>query len=305
MITAADVLRLLDSEGELRSPYDEAATASLKVTGIAETSRAAAGALSWISPAVATEERIAAFRGSLLLCPDGAPVHAVQAPALGVACRDSRWAFTRAVAELFSVLSLTRWPGIQAAPIAPDATIAATAILAHGVVIGQGVSIGAGAMIGPNTCIANTIIGVNVSIGANCTIGLAGYGYAKGPGGQQVAFPHIGQVVIEDDVEIGSNTCIDRGALGETRIRRGARIDNLVHVAHNVVIGEHAMIIAHAMLGGSCVIGDRAWVAPAVSVMNQAMVGADAVLGLGAVVVKSVADGVTVVGNPARPLQRP
>jgi UDP-3-O-[3-hydroxymyristoyl] glucosamine N-acyltransferase len=172
------------------------------------------------------------------------------------------------------------------------------------VVIGPGVTIGEGSSIGPNTCIANTQIGSRVQIGANCTLGLAGYGYAKGPHGQQVAFPHIGRVVIDDDVEIGSNTCIDRGALGETRIHRGARIDNLVHVAHNVVVGADAMIIAHAMLGGSAVIGDRAWVAPAVVIMNQANIGADAVLGLGAVVVKSVAAGTTVVGNPARPLER-
>lgn len=304
MPTVADVLRLLHAEGELRSTFHEAAAELLPLSGIAETSRAVAGEMAWMSTKYATEDRIAAFRGSLLLCPEGAPVHAITAPAIAVLCRDSRWAFTRAVAGVFSALSVTRWPSMQDVPIAPDARIAPTAILAHGVVIGPGVTIGAGSMIGPNTCIANTTIGQNVQIGANCTMGLAGYGYAKGPNGQQVAFPHIGIVVIEDDVEIGSNTCIDRGALGETRVRRGARIDNLVHVAHNVVVGEDAMVIAHAMLGGSSVIGDRAWVAPAVSVMNQATVGADAVLGLGAVVVKSVADGVTVVGNPARPLQR-
>jgi UDP-3-O-[3-hydroxymyristoyl] glucosamine N-acyltransferase len=304
MPTAADVLTLLHAEGELRSPFDAGAAAQLPLIGIAETSRATLGELSWVSRTLATAERIGAFRGSLLLLPDGAPLEAIRSPAIAVVCRDVRWAFTRVVASLFTGLSRTRWPQRGDAPIASDAQIAPGAVLAHGVVIGPGVSIGDGTWIGPNTCLAHTSIGARVQIGANCSLGLAGYGYAKGPRGQQVAFPHIGRVIIEDDVEIGSNTCIDRGALGDTRVQRGARIDNLVHVAHNVVVGEDAMVIAHAMLGGSCVIGDRAWVAPAVSVMNKATIGADAVLGLGAVVVKSVPAGATVVGNPARPLER-
>jgi len=112
----------------------------------------------------------------------------------------------------------------------------------------------------------------------------------------------VGRVVIDEDVEIGCNTCVDRGALGNTYLRSGARIDNLVHIAHNADIGSHALVIAHAMVAGSATIGERAWIAPSAAIMNQLTVGAGAIVGLGAVVVKSVEPGTTVVGNPAKPL---
>ena len=82
-------------------------------------------------------------------------------------------------------------------------------------------------------------------------------------------FPHIGGVEIEDRVEIGSNTCIDRGSIGNTIIGSGVKIDNLVHVAHNVVIGSNSIVIANSMIGGSTCIGSGVWVAPSVSIINQ------------------------------------
>jgi UDP-3-O-[3-hydroxymyristoyl] glucosamine N-acyltransferase len=106
-------------------------------------------------------------------------------------------------------------------------------------------------------------------------------------------------VRIDDDVDIGANSCVDRGVLDNTWIKRGAKIDNLVHISHNVVIGEDAIVIALTMLGGSVVVGDRAWIAPSATVINQRVIGADATVGLSAVVTKDVQDGQTVMGSPA------
>ena len=94
-------------------------------------------------------------------------------------------------------------------------------------------------------------VGKNVIIHSNTVIGADGFGYQRNKDGSFEKFPHIGGVIIEDHVEIGANTCIDRGALGNTIIRNGAKIDNLVHIAHNVVIGQNTAVIANAMIGGS------------------------------------------------------
>jgi len=145
----------------------------------------------------------------------------------------------------------------------------------------------------------NISIGKNVTIHSGTVIGADGFGYTRNEKGEAEKFPHIGGVVIEDHVEIGSNTCIDKGALGNTLIKRGAKIDNLVHIAHNVVVGENAFVIALSMIGGSTVIGDNSWIAPSASVMNGITIGDNSVIGLGAVVLKNVPANAKMVGNPA------
>ena len=145
-------------------------------------------------------------------------------------------------------------------------------------------------------------LGRDVTVHAGTVIGADGFGYQRNERGELEKFPHIGGVVIEDGVEIGANACIDRGTLGDTIVREGARIDNLVHIAHNVVVGRHAAVIAHAMVGGSTTIGDGAWIAPSACIRDGLEIGSRATVGLGAVVVKNVPDGTTVMGAPARPM---
>ncbi len=145
------------------------------------------------------------------------------------------------------------------------------------------------------------IIGSNVLIKSGAVIGGKGFGYIKSEKNVWKNFPHFGKVILEDDVEIGSNTCIDRGALGDTILKKGVKVDNLVHIAHNVVVGENSLLIADSMIGGSTVIGNNTWVAPSTAIRNGITIGSDCVIGMGAVVIKSVEDGTTVVGNPAVP----
>lgn len=160
------------------------------------------------------------------------------------------------------------------------------------------------AYIGPHCVISNTEIGKRVIINAGTIIGTEGFGYMPDENGELVQFPHIGSVIIEDDVEIGANVCIDRGALGNTIIGRGTKIDNLVHVAHNVKIGKNCQIICQVGIGGSVEIGDNCFVGIGASIRNQKKIGNNVFIGMGAVVVKDVPDNMTVAGNPARPIPK-
>ena len=115
-------------------------------------------------------------------------------------------------------------------------------------------------------------------------------------------FPHIGGVVIKNNVEIGANVCIDKGTLGNTIISSGAKIANLVKIAHNVVIGRNTIICSMVNISGSSEIGFNAWIAPGVTIRNGIRVGSNSKIGLGSVVLENVPDNEVWVGNPAKKL---
>ena len=146
----------------------------------------------------------------------------------------------------------------------------------------------------------NVTIGENVIVHAGTVIGADGFSYERNEKGELEKFPHIGGVVVEDDVEIGSNVSIDRGTMGNTIIGQGTKIDNLCHIAHNVVIGKHCMIIAQSMIGGSTIIGDYCYIAPCACLRDSIEVGKNALIGMGSVVTKNVSDGQVVFGVPAK-----
>ena len=116
--------------------------------------------------------------------------------------------------------------------------------------------------------------------------------------------PHIGNVVLGNNVEIGNNSCIDRAVLGSTILHDNVKVDNLVHIAHGVVIGKNSLIIANAMVAGSATIGEHVWVAPSASILNKKSIANNAVIGMGAVVLKNVNEGETIIGNPGKPLNK-
>lgn len=146
-------------------------------------------------------------------------------------------------------------------------------------------------------------IGENVFIHPTAVVGSDGFGYERNEIGELEKFPHIGGVVIGDNVDIGANTCIDRGTIDDTIIGDGTKIDNLVHIGHNVKIGKHCLIIANAMIGGSTIIGDHVHIAPGVQIMNKVKIGDNVVVGLGAIVVKDIPSNTTFIGNPAREIE--
>lgn len=240
------------------------------------------------------------LRGGSLLCASSL-ADAVRLPDTSVLeCENPRLSFMRAV-RLFFPAALPK-PGIHpSAVVHPTARIHSTASIGPHCTIGADCIVGEGTVLHPNVTLYEKVsVGRNVRINSGTVIGADGYGYERNEIGELEKFPHIGGVEIGDGVEIGSNTSIDRGTLGNTRILEGAQIDNQVHVAHNVVVGARTAIIAQAMIGGSVKIGDASWVAPAAVIMNQVRIGARATVGLGAVVTKDVDDGQTVMGSPAQ-----
>lgn len=169
------------------------------------------------------------------------------------------------------------------------------------VVIEENVRIGDNCEIEANAVIKKgTIIGNNVRIKSCAVIGGSGFGYEKGEGEISYQFlPHFGRVIIEDNVDIGSNTCIDRGSLSDTIIRKGVKIDNLVHIAHNVDIGENTLVIACSMVAGSVVIGENSWIAPSASIRNGIKIGKNSTVGLGSVLTNDIGENQKVLGVPA------
>lgn len=143
------------------------------------------------------------------------------------------------------------------------------------------------------------IVEENVIIGANCSLNFDGFGYEDGK-----LIPHRGRVVVKAGARIGNNVCIDRAVIGDTVIGPNVKIDNLVHIAHGVKIGEGSYIIAGAVICGSVIIGKNVWVAPNSSIRQHLVIGDNAKIGLGSVVVKNVPANKTVCGNPAKELKR-
>ncbi len=193
-------------------------------------------------------------------------------------------------------------------------------------VIGKDVTVGIGTRVGPGAvledgvvvgCDCNlmarvvvhtgTVIGDRVVVQAGAVLGATGFGYARSrETGEYLIFPQQGKLVVEDDVEIGANTTIDRGALGETRIGRGTKIDNLVHIGHNCTIGKHVVIAAQTGISGSSIVEDGAILGGQVGIGEHATVGTGVILGGGAGVLsgkKMRGPGEVFWGRPARPLK--
>lgn len=177
--------------------------------------------------------------------------------------------------------------------------------IGHFCYIGQDVEIGDNTIIKNNVVIeCPTTIGKNCNIGSGVIIGSDGFGYYLDRSFNNAAVPHFGGVKIGDYVDIGANTCIDRGTIENTIIDDFSKIDNLCHIAHNVKIGKNVFVIASSMIGGSATLDDNAYIAPGVKVMNQIHVGKSSFVGMGAVVTKDVEDDMVVAGVPAKAIRK-
>ncbi len=214
-----------------------------------------------------------------------------------------RLAFAKVANKFFTTIRYFPTGIHETATVCLLAKIAPTASIGPHCIISGNIEIGENSIIYGNVSIrGNVKIGKNVVINAGAVIGAEGFGYEPDEDGTLVQFPQVGGVIIEDNVEIGANTCVDRGALGDTIIREGAKIDNLVHVAHNVIIGKNCRVICLVGIGGSVEIGDGSFVGISASIKNQKKIGKNVTVGMGAVVTKDVPDNTIVIGNPARHL---
>ena len=178
--------------------------------------------------------------------------------------------------------------------------IGARTIIHPGVVIGDHVTIGSDVLLYPNVSILQDVsIGNRVIIHSGSVVGSDGFGFAPTGQGEYYKIPQIGTVVIEDDVEIGANVTIDRAALGETHLHKGVKIDNLVQIAHNVVIGEHSVIVAQVGISGSTRIGKQVTLAGQVGVVGHIQIGDQVMVGAQSGISKSVPEKRMLSGSPA------
>jgi UDP-3-O-[3-hydroxymyristoyl] glucosamine N-acyltransferase len=209
-----------------------------------------------------------------------------------------------------------------AAGVAPGAILHPSARVENGVTIDPGAVIGAGAEIGSGTVVgANAVIGANVRIGRNCAIGpnvsvahalvgdrvimhagcrigQDGFGFVMGPGGHR-KIPQIGRVIIQDDVEIGAGTSIDRGGLRDTIIGEGTKIDNQVQVGHNVIIGRHCVLVAQVGIAGSVVLEDYVVLGGQVGIADNLTIGEGAKVGAQSGIMSNIPTGQSWFGYPA------
>lgn len=226
---------------------------------------------------------------------------------------DSRILWVRDARYAFAVVARRLKGRGFVAEVHPTAVIGKDVVLGEGTRVGPGAVLEDGVSIGKDCNIlarvvvyAGTAIGDRVVVQAGAVLGSTGFGYVRGETGEYLMFPQQGQLVIEDDVEIGANATIDRGALGETRIGKGTKIDNLVHIGHNCLIGRNVMIAAQTGISGSSVVEDGAILGGQVGIGDHATVGRGVILGGGAGVLsgkKMHGEGEVFWGRPARPLK--
>ena len=298
-------------EIEYVSSYKQADTASLV---FADTAAAVAEALSSGAGAVVLSP------GSAASYPQGICVVEADQPRLWFARAakllrpfiSGRGVHFTAVVSQTAVLG----EGVTIGPMAvveEDVHIDAGSHIHGGAVVGRSVGIGENCHIYPRAVLyPGTTLGNRVVVHAGAVLGADGFGYVCDPStGAYTQFPQQGTLVIEDDVEIGANTTIDRGALAETRVRRGTKIDNLVHIGHNCDIGEDVILVALTGISGSCTVGKGAVIAGQVGLGDHAHVGPGVILGgqAGVLSGKTVTNeglkpGTVLWGTPARPLKQ-
>lgn len=219
---------------------------------------------------------------------------------------DPRKSFFNVIEHFFSMEELDTFITSDSEIYMKQSKISVNAKIGKNVKIGVGCIIEGNVVIGDNTEIHhNVVIRRNTRIGKRCSIfsgtviGERGFNYTLDKDGKMSMIPHFGGVSIEDDVHIGDNCCIIQGAIDDTIIKRGSKINTMVHIAHNDIIGEDTRITLPCHICGSVIIGERCHIAASM-IRNQVRIGSNSVLGMGAVIVKDVGEGETVVGVPAK-----
>ena len=296
--------------------------AGIVLTGVADVSSAGARELVFGQDAASVEKALMSGAGAVV-GPHGLHVSVERGMAV-IGTKQPRLWFAKAARLLAAPIQVT---GVDAsAEVAREAqlgegvSVGPCAVIETGAVIGKFSRIEAGVVIGASVRVGEycriyprvviypgTTIGNRVLVHAGAVLGADGFGYVRdGETGAYTQFPQQGRLVIEDDVEIGANTTIDRGALSETRIRRGVKLDNLVHIGHNCDIGEDVVIASQTGISGSSTVGRGAILAGQVGIGDHAHVGDGVILGgqAGVLSGKTLATRGTVLwGTPAKPLR--
>ncbi len=286
---------------------------SLDITDVAALDDARAGAITYVADAPRVAQA-AASAASALLVPLKLADHAALASHNLLIARDAKLAFARAIELFYSKPYVAR--GVSAdlvmdagsrhgadCSIHPRVTIGANSIIGDRVTLHPNVVIGDNCVIGDDTVIFPNVtiyddceIGVRCRIHSGTVIGADGFSFTPDEAGHQFKLLQVGRVVIEDDVEIGSNCSVDRAGFGETRIRRGAKFDNLIQIGHNCVIGEDTVVASQAGFSGGTQVGERCIIAGQIGTNQHITIGDGAIVTARSGVTKSVPPGKMVGG---------
>ncbi|MHA7772974.1 UDP-3-O-(3-hydroxymyristoyl)glucosamine N-acyltransferase [Roseibium sp. M-1] len=240
-------------------------------------------------------------------------------------CADAYRSWAKVLAKLYPAAMVPREPGDAsiserayvdpAASLEDNVTIEPGAVIGAGVeigsgtvvranaVIGSGVKIGRDCVIGPNCTVQHSVIGNRVFLHSGVCCGQDGFGYAMGPQGH-LKVPQVGRVIIQDDVEIGACTTIDRGANRDTMIGEGTKIDNQVQIGHNVVVGRHCVLVSQVGLSGSCTLEDFVAIGGQTGVRGHVTIGMGAQVAAVSVVNEDLPAGGRYGGTPAKPVKQ-
>jgi len=288
--TAHQVAKLV--EGELKGQAD------ITLAGVASLKNAGPSDLSYAEEKFHADAQTS--RAGCLLVKSGEfPGQTI------ILVKNPKLAFALAAAKLLEAETTSTFIH-PTAIVEPDASIGKGTRVDAGCTIASGVKVGENCRLYPRVTIyPNVEIGNRVIIHAGAVIGADGFGFVK-DGERYVKFPQVGKVIIEDDVEIGANTCIDRGSLETTIIKRGAKLDNLIQIGHNVIIGEHTVIAAQTGISGSSTVGPQSILGGQVGIGEHARLDANTIIGGqgGVLNGKHVRGGEVLWGTPVRPLKK-
>ncbi len=299
----------------------DGAHGSIEISALATASQGSEGHLIFVEKK-GFEEQVRATGASAVLCRAEQAEH-VPATVAALVTDHPKIAFAAVGRLLFPSAAmpgpLTGETGVSpAAHVDPEAAIEQGAIVEAGAVIGKGAAVGSGTIIGPgavigpqcqigrdsyvapNATVICSLIGDRVIIHAGARIGQDGFGYVPGQRGPDKV-PQLGRVIIQDDVEVGANTTIDRGAIGDTVIGQASKIDNLVQIAHNVQIGRCCLIAAHTGISGSATLGDFVALGGRVGIIDHVSIGTGAQIAAGSGLMNDVPPGEKWAGAPAQP----
>jgi UDP-3-O-[3-hydroxymyristoyl] glucosamine N-acyltransferase len=290
------------------------AAAGRPVQGVAILSRAAAGTVTFLTD-LKHAEGLAGTKAAACFVPAKAR-EAVPAGCVALITPVPQGAYAVAAKRLHRPRTLAAGPAVSPdAELEEDVELAPGAVVGSGARIGRGTRIGANSVIGPgvaigrdgeisaNVSIVCALLGDRVKILAGAAIGEAGFGATVGPQGL-IDIPQLGRVILQDNVTVGANSCIDRGAFDDTVVGENTKIDNMVQIGHNCRIGRNCVMAAHTGISGSVDIGDGAQLGGRVGIADHVSIGAGARLAAAAGVMGNVPAGETWGGFPARPIRR-
>jgi UDP-3-O-[3-hydroxymyristoyl] glucosamine N-acyltransferase len=316
-LTAGEIATLAGAEPEAGAQLDR------RITNIAPLDRAGPADLTFLDKASFAGELTSTRAGICLTVKRFAP--RIPARVTVLLTPEPYRAFVTVARALFPD-ALRPSSLFEASGVNPDASVHATARLELGIIVDVGARVGPSAEIGTGTVVgANAVIGAGVRIGRNCSIGAGstifhalvgdrviihpgvhigqdGFGYVPGKA-HHLKVPQIGRVIVQDEVEIGAGTTIDRGASRDTVIGEGTKIDNLVQIGHNVMIGRHCLIAGQAGISGSCTLGDYVMLGGQVGLADHVSVGEGAQLAAASGVMRDVPAGEQWMGTPAKPVR--